>query len=65
MPIPDYQEFMLPLLEALADGTERRVRNLTECLADRFSLTDVERQELLPAGSRPTSPTGSPGRRPT
>jgi restriction system protein len=50
--IPDYQEFMLPLLEALADGTERRVRDLTGCLADRFSLTDAERQELLPSGQQ-------------
>lgn len=52
MPIPDYQDFMLPLLEALTDGNERRIRDLTGCLADRFGLTDTERQEVLPSGQQ-------------
>ena len=28
MPIPDYQDFMLPLLEALSDGKEHRMTDL-------------------------------------
>jgi restriction system protein len=50
MPIPNYQEFMLPLLEAVADGRTHRMRDLTERLADRFQLTEAERQQLLPSG---------------
>jgi restriction system protein len=50
MPIPDFQTLMLPLLEALADGKERSMRDVTVLLADRFGLTDEERQEMLPSG---------------
>src|SRR5262245_49290396 len=41
---------MLPLLEALADGQERRMRDVTALLGDRFRLTEEERQQLLPSG---------------
>ena len=50
MPIPDFQSLMLPLLEVLADGQERAVRDVTNLLADRFGLTPEERQQLLPSG---------------
>jgi restriction system protein len=43
---------MLPFLEALQDGQERTMRELTELLAGRFNLTDAERQELLPSGQQ-------------
>jgi hypothetical protein len=46
--IPDFQTVMLPLVEALADGQERTMREVTDLLADRFNLTEQERQELLP-----------------
>ena len=41
---------MLPFLEALQDGKERTMRELTEELARRFKLTEEERQEHLPSG---------------
>jgi restriction system protein len=50
MPIPDFQSIMLPLLERLADGQERTMREVTAELADGFHLTAEERQELLPSG---------------
>jgi restriction system protein len=50
MPIPDFQSVMLPLLEALADGQQRAMRDVTASLADRFDLTPEERQQLLPSG---------------
>jgi len=50
--IPDFQSLMLPLIEALADGQERTVRQLTDLLADRFGLTEVERDQLLPSGQQ-------------
>jgi restriction system protein len=52
MPIPDYQEFMLPVLELLANGQDHRLRDLTKAAADRFKLTDAERAERLPSGQQ-------------
>lgn len=53
MPVPSYDTFMLPLLEALADGDEHNVRDLREQLAETFNLTDADRHELLPSGKQP------------
>ena len=52
MAIPDFQTVMLPLVEALADGQERTMRQLTDQLAGRFGLTEQEQQELLPSGQQ-------------
>ena len=52
MAIPDFQMVMLPLIEALADGQERTMRELTEQLASQYGLTDQERIELLPSGQQ-------------
>ncbi len=52
MAIPDFQTLMLPLVEALSDGQERTMRDLTDLLVSRFNLTDQERQELLPSGQQ-------------
>src|SRR5438067_10588805 len=48
--VPDFQSVMLPVLEALQDGHERSMRELTEALAETFKLTDEQRQEHLPSG---------------
>src|SRR5215208_3202346 len=48
--IPKYEEFMLPLLRLLADGQIRHVSELREQLAQRFDLTEVDRQQLQPSG---------------
>jgi len=50
MPIPDYQVLMLPLLEVLADGEERSIRELVELLALRLGLTEEEQNQMLPSG---------------
>jgi restriction system protein len=52
MPIPDYQDCMLPLLEAVSDGQDHVIRDVARALADRFVLTDAERKELLPSGQQ-------------
>ncbi|MFM8273477.1 MAG: restriction endonuclease [Gemmata sp.] len=52
MAIPDFQTLMLPLLESLVDGKEHAMRDVTAALADRFHLTDAERQEKLPSGQQ-------------
>lgn len=53
MPIPDYESIMLPLLKLSADGKERTNREGIEHLAHFFSLTDIEKKELLPSGKQP------------
>ena len=50
MPVPDFQTVMLPFLKLLADGQEWKMRDVVEALASGFSLTDEERQEMLPSG---------------
>lgn len=52
MPIPDYETLMLPMLQlaAGANGEEVALSVAAGKLADRFKLTDDERQELLPSG---------------
>lgn len=52
MAIPDFQTVMLPLVEALADGQERTMRELTGLLAGRYELTEQEQQEVLPSGQQ-------------
>jgi restriction system protein len=52
MPIPDYQALMLPVLRLAGDGLEHRFRDAIENLASEFSLTDTERNELLPSGTQ-------------
>lgn len=52
MAIPDYQAIMLPLLELSGDNEIHRMRDAVELLADRFSLTEEEKQELMPDGRR-------------
>ena len=48
MPVPKYDEMMLPLLRILADGAEHPQRELANQIADRFKLTPADRAERLP-----------------
>lgn len=50
--IPDYQTIMLPLLTTMSDEKVHRLRDLVEVLSDRFNLTEMERNELLPSGTQ-------------
>lgn len=54
MAIPDYQTLMLPLLRLLGDGNDWHISDYTTSLADEFSLTSEERDELLPSGNQST-----------
>lgn len=49
--IPDYQSLMLPVLRIAADG-ETRIPVAADRLADELSLTEEEREELLPSGKQ-------------
>lgn len=52
--IPSYQEFMRPGLEIVqrANGEEVKLRDIINQLADRFNLTEAEREETLPSGKQ-------------
>ena len=51
--IPDFQSVMVPLLQLMSDGKERRHADLLTELATQFNLTDDEKRELLPSGRYP------------
>lgn len=48
--IPNYQQAMLPVLEALADGQRKDRKALTAAVSAKFTLTDSERAAMLPSG---------------
>ena len=52
MAIPDYQTLMLPVLRLASDNQDHQFRSAVESLADKFNLTDEERNELLPSGTQ-------------
>ena len=52
MPVPDYQSLMLPVLQLAADGEEHKFSQAIDDLAEKFDLTDDERNELLPSGTQ-------------
>ena len=51
--IPDYQTLMLPVLVAASDR-EVNTRDVIEVLADKFGLSNEEREQLLPSGKQRT-----------
>jgi restriction system protein len=53
MPIPNYEQAMLPVLRVLAESSPRPRRDIAAAIADIFNLTDAERQQLLPSGKFP------------
>lgn len=52
MPIPNYQAIMLPILQLAADKQEHKFSDSVQYLANKFSLTDEEKGELLPSGTQ-------------
>lgn len=52
MAIPNFQDFMLPLLEILKDGKEYNISDLYDRLAEYFKLNEEEKRILLPSGKQ-------------
>lgn len=51
MPVPDYQQLMLPLLKRLAERSDAvPVRNFLDSVANEFNLSEEERAERIPSG---------------
>lgn len=52
MAIPDYQTLMTPIMEFIADEAEHSLRETINKMAEKYSLNDEERKELLPSGKQ-------------
>jgi restriction system protein len=50
MAVPEYQTFMLPILQILADGASHRRPDIRERAADLLILGPEDRTALLPSG---------------
>jgi restriction system protein len=50
VPIPDFQSFLLPVLQLAGDGNEHSLQQARESVANQFGLTPEDRNELLPSG---------------
>ncbi|MBN2251873.1 MAG: restriction endonuclease [Candidatus Altiarchaeota archaeon] len=50
MAVPDFQSFMLPLLELSGDQKEHSISEAKEVMAKVFKLSEEDRKELLPSG---------------
>jgi restriction system protein len=53
MPLPTYEDMMLPILVNASDGKEHTGRAAIEAAAAAFQLTADQRAELLPSGTQP------------
>lgn len=54
MPIPDFQTFLHPVLVLASQQPEIRMREIAPIIADALSITQEEREELLPSGTTTT-----------
>ncbi len=50
MPVPGYQEFMLPLLQISRDGEEHSLPESVATLAEQMKISTEDRGVLLPSG---------------
>ena len=52
MTLPDFQSIMLPMLHIAADEKEHSIHEFLDRLAEHFSLTEQELNEMLPSGKQ-------------
>ena len=52
MAIPEFQSFLLPLLECAADGEEHSIAEARATIKERMQLPEEDLQELLPSGTQ-------------
>jgi restriction system protein len=50
---PDFQSFMLPVVQSLASGEIREKSDIIEDVVKILNLSDEDRKELLPSGTEP------------
>jgi restriction system protein len=51
MAVPDFQSLMRPVLELLSDGRDHDVTSIRAALADRYSLSRDDTEQMLPGGT--------------
>jgi restriction system protein len=51
MPVPDFQSFMVPVLQCAADGAERSSGDFRDQIASSVKLTPDELAQKLPSGA--------------
>ncbi len=49
MAIPSFNRFFRPVLEAYGDGSEKRLREISDTMGEYFGLSEEEKQELVPS----------------
>ena len=54
MSVPDYQSFMVPLLELAKDKEEHTIKDPCRELSNSLGLSEQDRSELLPSGRQET-----------
>lgn len=52
MPVPKFHELTLPILQLLADGQTRHVREIHDALAHKLGLSDEDLAIILPSGTQ-------------
>jgi restriction endonuclease Mrr len=52
MAVPDFQSFMLPLLQIAGDGKEHTLSELRQRLYTEMKLTEADLEEKLPSGTQ-------------
>ncbi|MHB8210120.1 MAG: restriction endonuclease [Acidithiobacillus sp.] len=50
--LPDYQFFMLPILEYLSDGQDHSMKDIRDHLAARYAISTGLREAFLPSGTQ-------------
>ena len=54
MEIPSFYVFMLPILQILADGKERKLKDLMDILAKQFKFDEEALNQAIPSGTQTT-----------
>lgn len=54
MPVPRFDQLLLPLLQFVKDGQEHALKDAVQYLESHFKLTDPEKAQLLPSGHQRT-----------
>lgn len=52
MPLPEFYQFMRPILSVISDKEPHMIGSLREAMVKHFALTTAEQEELLPSGRK-------------
>ena len=50
--VPTWDQYMAPSLQVLTDGEIRRTREIVDAAADLLTVTDEQRQIVIPSGQQ-------------